>query len=102
MRPRCGSSRGTERASAWWIVTGRAAKRWRRSCRPVGFDVRFVHADVSRPDEAEMSVHRTLEMLGRVDVLFNHAGIIIVKPFLDFTLEGLGGTYGQQRQERVL
>jgi len=52
-----------------------------------GFDVRFVHADVSRPDEAEMSVHRTLEMLGRVDVLFNHAGIIIVKPFLDFTLE---------------
>lgn len=52
-----------------------------------GFDVSFVLADVSRPDEAEMAVRKATEAMGRVDVLFNHAGIIIVKPFLEFTLE---------------
>lgn len=52
-----------------------------------GLDVRFVHADVSRPDQAEAAYHATLEAFGRVDVLFNHAGIILVKPFLEYTLE---------------
>lgn len=51
-----------------------------------GYDVSFCHADVSRPDQAEMSVAKAIERHGQVDVLFNHAGIIIVKPFLDFTL----------------
>jgi len=52
-----------------------------------GFDVRFVHADVSKPDEAQWAHDAAMEAFGRIDVLFNHAGIIIVKPFLDFTLE---------------
>ncbi|WP_265516841.1 SDR family NAD(P)-dependent oxidoreductase [Nitratireductor luteus] len=51
------------------------------------FDVRFVCSDVSRPDQAESAYGATVDAFGRVDVLFNHAGIIIVKPFLEFTLE---------------
>jgi NAD(P)-dependent dehydrogenase (short-subunit alcohol dehydrogenase family) len=47
----------------------------------------FIAADVSRPDQAAKSVAEALQYLGRIDVLFNHAGIIIVKPFLDFSLE---------------
>jgi len=52
-----------------------------------GVDLAFIHADVSRPDEAESAVAQSLDRLGQIDVLFNHAGIIIVKPFLEFTLE---------------
>jgi NAD(P)-dependent dehydrogenase (short-subunit alcohol dehydrogenase family) len=52
-----------------------------------GHDVFFETADVSQPADAERAVRATLERFGRVDVLFNHAGIIIVKPFLDFTIE---------------
>lgn len=51
-----------------------------------GFDVRFIHADVSRPEAAQHAFDMTIKAFGAVDVLFNHAGIIIVKPFLDFTL----------------
>ncbi|MGO4685447.1 SDR family NAD(P)-dependent oxidoreductase [Hyphomicrobium sp. 2TAF46] len=49
--------------------------------------VRFVHADVSRQSDVEAMVVASYDFLGRIDILFNHAGIIIVKPFLDFTIE---------------
>ena len=55
--------------------------------RDEGAAVHFVEGDVSRVDDARRSVDEALDRLGHVDVLFNHAGIIIVKPFLDFSLE---------------
>lgn len=51
-----------------------------------GLPVSFWHADVSRPDQAEAAVAAALAAMGGIDVLFNHAGIIIVKPFLEFTV----------------
>ncbi len=53
----------------------------------LGHDVRFVHADVSRPDDARRAYEGAIDAFGRVDILFNHAGIILVKPFLDCTLD---------------
>lgn len=51
-----------------------------------GHPVRFICADVARPDQAEAAVAGTLAVHGRIDVLFNHAGVIIVKPFLDISI----------------
>jgi NAD(P)-dependent dehydrogenase (short-subunit alcohol dehydrogenase family) len=51
-----------------------------------GRTVLFICADVAKPVEAERSVRATLAEFGRIDVLFNHAGVIIVKPFLDFSI----------------
>lgn len=51
-----------------------------------GRDVRFIAADVSRPADVAGAVGQVLEHFDRVDILFNHAGIILVKPFLDFTI----------------
>lgn len=51
-----------------------------------GFSVLFHCADVARPDQAERAVADALAAFGRIDVLFNHAGVIIVKPFLDITI----------------
>ena len=63
-----------------------AAEELVESLTARSLDVRFVRADVSRADEAEAAYRATREAFGTVDVLFNHAGIIIVKPFLECTL----------------
>ena len=52
-----------------------------------GHDVVFTQADVSRPEQASRAMQDALAAFGRVDILFNHAGIISVKPFLDFAVE---------------
>lgn len=51
-----------------------------------GFTVKFIEGDVSKPDHVDMVVASAMAFLGHIDILFNHAGIIIVKPFLDFSL----------------
>ena len=54
--------------------------------RQAGHDIVFIAGDVSREADANAAYAATMEAFGRVDVLFNHAGIIIVKPFLDFSV----------------
>ena len=55
--------------------------------KAVGHDARFFHGDVSLVQDATAAHAEALDHLGAIDILFNHAGIIIVKPFLDFTLD---------------
>lgn len=45
----------------------------------------FFEADVSSATAVKAAVTATRQRLGNIDVLFNHAGTIIVKPFLDLT-----------------
>jgi NAD(P)-dependent dehydrogenase (short-subunit alcohol dehydrogenase family) len=52
-----------------------------------GLAAEFFCGDVSKPDDAEAAYRAALGFYGRVDVLFNHAGIILVKPFLEYSLE---------------
>lgn len=52
-----------------------------------GHDLHWVHADVSTPEGAQAAFNAATDALGPIDILFNHAGIILVKPFLDCTLE---------------
>ncbi|WFU11765.1 SDR family NAD(P)-dependent oxidoreductase (plasmid) [Rhizobium sp. CB3090] len=51
-----------------------------------GHRVKFIEGDVSKPDVVDAVVASAVNFLGHIDILFNHAGIIIVKPFLDFSL----------------
>ena len=46
----------------------------------------FICADVSNPDKAESAVSGALASFGRIDVSFNHAGVIIVNPFLGISI----------------
>lgn len=64
-----------------------AAARFSDEMRAEGFDIGWVHADVALVDGARTAFEAACEGLGSIDVLFNHAGIILVKPFLDCTLE---------------
>lgn len=51
----------------------------------------FAPADVSRADEVHAAVRAGLDAYGTLDVLFNHAGTIVIKPFLDTTEEDWDG-----------
>ncbi len=44
-------------------------------------------ADVSSAADVSAAVAGTMEAFGRIDILFNHAGSIVIKPFLETTEE---------------
>lgn len=52
-----------------------------------GGEALFVEADVSEPAEVAAAVEAVVADFGAVTVLFNHAGSIVIKPFLETTLE---------------
>ena len=47
----------------------------------------FVQADVSKADQVKTAVDEVSAKLGPITVLFNHAGSIVIKPFLETTEE---------------
>ncbi|MDO9383872.1 MAG: SDR family oxidoreductase [Hyphomicrobiaceae bacterium] len=47
----------------------------------------FAAADVSNQDQVNAAVAHVTKTLGAPNVLFNHAGTIVIKPFLETTLE---------------
>jgi NAD(P)-dependent dehydrogenase (short-subunit alcohol dehydrogenase family) len=49
----------------------------------LGPGVMFAAADVSRKTEVDAAVAQVRAALGPVNVLFNHAGTIVIKPFLE-------------------
>ena len=53
--------------------------------RSEGQEVMFAQADVSVASEVETAVAAGAAAYGTIDVLFNHAGTIVIKPFLDTT-----------------
>ena len=70
------------------VINGRNAAKAEAVAReidPTGTRV-VVHAgDVSVPATGEALVRTALERFGRLDVLFNNAGVFAPKPFLDVT-----------------
>jgi NAD(P)-dependent dehydrogenase (short-subunit alcohol dehydrogenase family) len=52
-----------------------------------GGEALFNETDVSKAEQVHAAVEATLARFGRIDILFNHAGTVIVKPFLDTTEE---------------
>ena len=45
-----------------------------------------IHADAGDADQVRASVAQTVERFGRVDVLVNNAGMLVVKPIDELTL----------------
>ncbi|QDL53462.1 SDR family NAD(P)-dependent oxidoreductase [Rhodoferax aquaticus] len=53
--------------------------------RGQGLEVTFAHADVSQRTQVQAAVDHATRTFGAPTVLFNHAGTIVVKPFLETT-----------------
>jgi len=66
------------------------AERTADAVRAVGRRALVVHADVSRAGDCTTLVARTVENLGRLDVLVNMASTYVAKPFDDLTEDDFG------------
>ena len=66
-----------------------------------GYECTFVKCDISNETQVRETVNKITKKYGRVDVLVNVAGIVLVKPFDEITWEeyqrttdvNLGGTF---------
>ena len=78
------------REGARVAIVGRTLSRLKDSARELekaGGETEVIQADVSRADDADMIVKRTVDRFGKIDILVNNAGIIVRKPFLETTPE---------------
>ena len=66
--------------------------------RAAGGTAMFAKADVADEAQVNAAVAAVTAELGTVNVLFNHAGSIIIKPFLETTLKELRGSLGDLRR----
>lgn len=55
--------------------------------REAGGEARYIHADVTVPEQMEMFVEQTLETCGKLDIAFNNAGEVLFKPLHQLGLE---------------
>ena len=70
------------------IINGRDVAKLNAAVReldPTGKRVASYAGDVALPKTGEAIVQRTVDQFGRVDVLFNNAGVFAPKPFLELT-----------------
>jgi 2-deoxy-D-gluconate 3-dehydrogenase len=86
-----GIAQGLAEAGAGIVVLGRNTAKSESAARQVrestGAKTLVVTADVSREEDAARAAAETLEHFGRIDILFNNAGINIRKQPEDFPLE---------------
>ncbi len=78
------------REGAGVVLVSRTLSKLQEAAREIpeiGGPVEIMAADVSKPEEASRVIQQTVKRFGRVDILFNNAGIILRKPFLETTLE---------------
>ena len=72
------------------VITGRNEGRGRAvigKIRERGSDAIFVSADVRRADQCRQAVNETLKAFGRLDILFNNAGVFYAHTALDCSEE---------------
>ena len=85
-------------------ITGRNASRGQevvRKIKEAGKEAIFVKADVCISEECSQTVEKTLQAFGRIDILFNNAGVYFPNTVVDCTEEewdltldiNLKGTY---------
>lgn len=73
-----GAAKVFAREGARVVVNGRDAVRGRavlEEVRELGAEAIFVQADVSRADDVRRLVETTLQTFGRIDILYNNAGV---------------------------
>ena len=63
-----------------------------KEIKSLGGEALAIKCDVSKKEEVEGMIAKTMEEFGKIDILVNNAGICQFKPFLDLTEEELDRT----------
>ena len=79
--------------------TGRRAELGRPLAEKLG--AVYIQADQRQKEDCERAVAETLEAFGRIDILFNNAGIVVSGTAEIDDRSGLGGHTGAQRDRRM-
>jgi NAD(P)-dependent dehydrogenase (short-subunit alcohol dehydrogenase family) len=85
-----GIARSFVREGAKVVISGRTQSKLddaAKELRAAGGEVETIAADVSKPEDANQLIRRTVDRFGRLDILVNNAGIIVRKPFVEITPE---------------
>ncbi len=86
-----GIAQGLAQAGAKIVVLGRNTEKSQQAAQwlqaQTGADTLVVTADVGRVPDVDRAVAETLERFGRIDILFNNAGINIRRPPQELALE---------------
>lgn len=81
-------AKGLVQAGAEIVITGRNKERLEKvadELRPFGGPVVLIQADISKMGDIKNLVDRTVKEFGKIDFLFNNAGIIRRSPSEEFT-----------------
>jgi len=86
-----GIARGLAEAGASIVVLGRNEAKSQEAARGIaeatGAPTLVVTADVAEPADVDRAVTETVDRFGRIDILFNNAGMSIRKPAHELSLE---------------
>jgi len=62
-------------------------KEFESQLKNSGYEVEFIQTDVTKSADLQHIVDATIKKYGRIDVLFNNAGVSVFKPFLELTMD---------------
>jgi 2-deoxy-D-gluconate 3-dehydrogenase len=86
-----GMATGLAQAGARIAIVARNAEKSRTAARQLteetGVETLVVTADLAHADQVERAVAEVLDRFGRIDILFNNAGITVRKPPQDLALD---------------
>ncbi|QEH37130.1 2-dehydro-3-deoxy-D-gluconate 5-dehydrogenase [Aquisphaera giovannonii] len=82
-----GIAKGLTEAGASVAIVGRNAEKSRAAASSLGRTALPVSADVGRPDQVDRVVEEVSGRFGRIDILFNNAGINVRRPPQEITAE---------------
>ena len=81
------------------VLNGRSESKLRHAAKKLGYadQVAIAPGDITQAETGQQLVDIAVERFGRLDVLFNNAGIFEAKPFTDYSLDEIDGYLGYLR-----
>lgn len=75
-----------------WDIDQEAMEELSRECEKERYKCHFYKVDLSKVGEIEETARRVLEEVGNIDMLFNNAGIVVGKKFINQSTEQIQKT----------